>query len=220
MKKKIFAVIAAYNEEKHIGSVVNATKKYVDKVIVVDDGSKDRTKKMAEKSKAIVLRHLVNLGKGAALKTGCDYAVKNKADIVIAIDADAQHDPKEIPKFLEKIKRCDIVLAYRKLNKSMPFVLKFGNLFINKTINFLYDIKIKDSQCGYRAFTAKAYKRLRWNASDYSMESEMIAKMGKHKLSYTEIPIETIYSDKYKGTTIIDGIKIVFNLLLWKLNNL
>jgi len=220
MKKKIFAIIPAYNEEKQINSVINKTKKYVDEVIVVDDGSKDSTGEIAKKSNAIVLRHLVNLGKGAALKTGCDYAVKNKAGIIIAVDADAQHDPKEIPNFLEKIKKYDVVLAYRRLNKNMPLVLKFGNWFISKTINFLYSIKIKDSQCGYRAFTAKAYQKLRWKASDYSMESEMIAKIGRYKLSYAEIPIETIYSDKYKGTTVLDGVKIVFNLLLWKLNNL
>ena len=102
----------------------------------------------------------------------------------------------------------------------MPFILKFGNWFINKTIKFLYGLKIDDSQCGYRAFTAKAYKRLRWKASDYSMESEMIAKIGKYKLAYKQIPIDTIYSDKYKGTTILDGVKIVFNLLLWRLSNL
>ncbi len=220
MRQKVVAVIPARDEEKYINKIIKETKKYVDRVIVVDDGSKDKTKEIAEKSKAIVLRHLVNLGKGAALKTGCDYAVKNKADVIIALDADAQHDPKEIPKFLENIKRYDIVLAYRKLNKNMPFVLKFGNALINKTINFLYNIKIRDSQCGYRAFTKKAYKKLRWKASDYSMESEMLAKMGKYKLSYHEIPIETIYSDKYKGTTILDGVKIVFNLLLWKLNQL
>ena len=220
MGKKIFAIIPAYNEEKRISKVIKETKKYVDNIVIVDDGSKDKTKEMAKKGKAIVLRHLINLGKGAALKTGCDYAVKNKADIIIVIDADAQHDPNEIPKFLKNIKKCDIVLAYRKLNKNMPFVLKFGNWIINKTITFLYGIRIKDSQCGYRAFTTKAYKRLKWKATDYSMESEMIAKIGKYKLSYTEIPIETIYSDKYKGTTILDGIKIVFNLLLWRLNNI
>lgn len=220
MGKKIFAIIPAYNEEKRISKVIKETKKYVDNIIIVDDGSKDKTKEMAKKAKAIVLRHLVNLGKGAALKTGCDYAVKNKADIMVVIDADAQHDPKEIPKFLKNIKKYEIVLAYRKLNKNMPFVLKFGNWIINKTITFLYSIRIKDSQCGYRAFTTKAYKRLKWKATDYSMESEMIAKIGKYKLSYTEIPIETIYSDKYKGTTILDGIKIIFNLLLWRLNNI
>ena len=160
------------------------------------------------------------MGKGAALKTGCDYARDNKADVIITLDADAQHDPREIPEFLKNVEKCDIVLGYRKLNKNMPFVLKLGNWFINKTINFLYGIKIKDSQCGYRAFTLKVYGKLRWKASDYSLESEMIAKIGKYKLSYREIPIEPIYSDKYKGTTIIDGVKIVFNLLFWKLNNI
>ncbi|MDP6648409.1 MAG: glycosyltransferase, partial [Candidatus Woesearchaeota archaeon] len=79
MKKKIFAVIPAYNEEKQISRVVKKTKKYVNNVVVVDDGSKDKTKDTAKKSKAIVLRHLVNLGKGATLKTGCDYALKNNA---------------------------------------------------------------------------------------------------------------------------------------------
>ena len=220
MAKKVFAVIPARNEEKHIYKVAAKVKKYVDKVIVVDDGSTDKTGEMAKKANAIVLRHLVNLGKGAALKTGCDYAVKNKADVIIAIDADAQHDPDEIPNFLETIKSHDVVLAYRKINKNMPFILRFGNSFINKTITFLYGIKIRDSQCGYRAFTPEAYKKLRWKASDYSMESEAIAKIGKYKLSYVEIPIATIYSDRYKGTTVLDGIKIVLNLLFWRLNHL
>lgn len=220
MKQKIFAVMPAYNEEKHISEIIKATKKYVDCVVVVDDGSKDRTASLARRSKAVVLTHLVNLGKGAALKTGCDYAAENNASFMVGIDADAQHDPKEIPRFLESLKGHDIVLGYRKLNRKMPFVLKFGNWFINKTIRFLYGVKIRDSQCGYRAFTAKAYKKLRWKASDYSMESEMIAKMGKYKLSYAEIPIATIYSDRYKGTTMLDGIKIVFNLLVWRLNHL
>ena len=220
MKSGVFAVIPAHNEEKHIGDVVRQAKKYVDNAVVVDDGSRDGTVEEAKKSGAIVLKHLVNLGKGAALKTGCDYAIKSKADIIVAIDADAQHNPKEIPKFIGAVKMHDVAIGYRKLNMSMPFILRFGNWFINKTIRFLYGVKIKDSQCGYRAFTSEAYKKLRWKASDYSMESEMIAKIGKHRLSYAEVPIETIYSDKYKGTTILDGIKIVFNLLLWRLNNL
>jgi len=220
MKSRVFAVIPAHNEEKYIGNVIRQTKKYVENVVVVDDGSRDRTAEEARESGAVVLKHLVNLGKGAALKTGCDYAVKNNAKIIVAIDADAQHNPKEIPKFIAAVKRHDVIIGYRKPSKNMPLILRFGNWFINKTITFLYGVKIKDSQCGYRAFTSEAYKKLRWKASDYSMESEMIAKIGKHGLSYAEVPIETIYSDKYKGTTILDGIKIVFNLLLWRLNNL
>lgn len=215
-----FAIIAAYNEERHIKNVIKDVEKYVDKVIVVDDGSKDNTKALAHEAGAIVLNHVVNLGKGAALKTGCEYALQNNAEAIITIDADTQHNPRDIPRFLKALDNCDVILSYRKYSKAMPQILKFGNMFINKTIKFLYGIEIRDSQCGYRAFTAEAYKKIRWKASDYSIESEMIAKIGKYKLPYKEIPIETIYSDKYKGTTVIDGIKIVLNLLFWKISKL
>ena len=117
---KIWAVIPAYNEEKNIGSIIKETKRHINKIIVVDDGSKDNTSKAAKESNVPVLRHIVNLGKGAALKTGCDFVIKNNAKIIIVLDADAQHDPKEIPKFLENIKNNDIVFGYRKLNKNMP----------------------------------------------------------------------------------------------------
>ena len=85
----VWAVIPAYNEQKNIGSIIKKTKRYVDKVIVVDDGSRDKTREIAEKSGAIVLRHIVNLGKGATLKTGCDFAVKKGAKFIVALDADA-----------------------------------------------------------------------------------------------------------------------------------
>ncbi|HLC65559.1 MAG TPA: glycosyltransferase family 2 protein [Candidatus Nanoarchaeia archaeon] len=216
MKQKIWAVIAAYNEAGRIGRVLEGTRKFVDNVVVVDDGSKDSTFEAAKKN-AIVLRHSVNLGKGAALKTGCDFAIKHGADIIVVLDADGQHDPREIPRFLKALKNADIVFGYRKLNKRMPLVLRFGNWFINTVAEVIYGMKMKDTQSGYRAFRADVYKRIRWEATDYSMESEMIANVGKNKLRYREIPIETIYGDRYKGTTIIDGIKIVFNMVWWKI---
>jgi len=217
MVKDFWVVIPAYNEARNIRDVVEGAKKYSSNIIVVDDGSKDKTYYNARKTNAIVLRHIVNLGKGAALKTGCDFAVMHKARKIVVLDADGQHDPNETPKFVKLLEDYDIVFGYRRFTNDMPFVLKFGNVFINYAINLLYGMRLKDTQCGYRAFTANAYKKIRWKALDYSMESEMIANTGKHKLKYKEIQIETIYSDKYKGTTIIDGIKIVFNMLLWRL---
>ena len=213
----IWAVIPAYNEQNNIGSIIKKTKKYVGNVVVVDDGSSDKTRETSEKSGAIVLRHVVNLGKGAALKTGCDFAVKKGAKFIAALDADAQHNPDDIPRFIEKLKKHDIVFSYRKASSKMPFVLRFGNWFISNLVNILYGVKLNDTQCGFRAFSKDAYKKIRWNAADYSMESEMIARAGKQRLKYVQIPIETIYSDKYKGTTIIDGIKIVLNMLWWRL---
>ena len=215
----IWAIIPAHNEEKNIEQVVKSTKKHAGKVVVVDDGSKDRTAQLAENAGAIVLRHIINLGKGAALKTGCDYAFSKGAKHIVALDADAQHNPDDIPRFAEKLKNHDIVFSYRKYSRQMPAVLRFGNMFISEAASILYNVDLNDTQSGFRAFSKKAYKKIRWNASDYSMESEMISRAGKQKLKYVQIPIETIYSDRYKGTTVIDGMKIVLNMLWWKLFN-
>ena len=133
------------------------------------------------------------------------------------MDADGQHEPKEIPRFLDALEDKDIVFGYRKFSRNMPWVFRFGNKAINLITRILYGMNLRDTQCGYRAFTTDAYKKIRWNATDYSMESEMIAKAGRHHLKYAEIQIETIYGDKYKGTTAIDGIKIAIDMLFWRL---
>lgn len=212
-----FIIIAAYNEEKHISKVLNGLKKKYKNIIVVDDGSKDNTFAISKKSGVNVLKHVVNLGKGAAMKTGCDYAVKLGAEILVLMDADGQHEPKDVKKFIKAIKGKDIVFGYRQFSKKMPFILRFGNSFINSTTTLLFGLKIRDTQGGFRALTSNAYKKIRWNSIDYAMESEMIANAGKKRLKYQEIPIETIYADKYKGTTVLDGIKIVINMILWRL---
>ena len=97
----------------------------------------------------------------------------------------------------------------------MPFILKIGNNFINYIIGLLFHMKIRDSQCGYRAFRICVYRRIRWIAQDYSMESEMIANVSKHRLKYEQIQIPTLYQDNYKGTTILDGLRIVYYILKW-----
>lgn len=216
MKANTWVVIPSFNEAKNIRIVISETKQYCKNIILVDDGSKDNTYELIKKEDITILRHIVNLGKGAALKTGCDFALRQDAKKLIVLDADAQHNPSDIPNFVKNLEGYDIVLGYRKRNKEMPFVLRFGNWSINKITKLLYNINIKDTQCGYRAFTANAYKKIRWKATDYSMESEMIANIGKRHLKYKEIPIQTIYSDRYKGTTIIDGIKIILNMVWWR----
>jgi glycosyltransferase involved in cell wall biosynthesis len=217
MSNEVFIIIPAYNEQKRVTSVIRKTKKYADNIVVVDDGSQDKTAEIAENENVTVLQHVVNLGKGAALKTGCEYAIKHGAKRIIFIDADGQHRPEDIPRFLEALDDADIVFGSRTLNKNMPFVLKFGNWFINKVNDVLFGVRLRDTQSGYRAMTSEAYKKIRWNSPSYSVESEMIANAGKKRLKYKEITIKTIYSDKYKGTTIIDGVKIVLNMIWWKL---
>ena len=136
---------------------------------------------------------------------------------VVALDADAQHNPDDIPRFVEKLEKYDIVFSYRKPSRRMPAVLKFGNWFISKSVRILYKINLNDTQSGFRAFSKEAYKKIRWNSADYSMESEMIARTGKQRLKYVQIPIQTIYSDKYKGTNVLDGLKIFLNMIWWRL---
>jgi len=218
MKQSVFAVIAAKNEEKHIYEVVKDTRKYVDMVIVVDDGSVDNTKGQAKKAGAVVLEHMVNLGKGAAIITGCEFALDKKAKSIILLDADGQHEPKEIPHFLEELRKNEIVFGMRTIRKSMPSVYKFGNWVIHKLTQLLFGMDIPDTQCGYRAFRTDIFKKIRWQSSGYSMESEMIANVGKKRLKYSMIKIGTIYSDKYKGTTVKDGILIVANLIWWRIS--
>jgi glycosyltransferase involved in cell wall biosynthesis len=214
---KGYVVIPAHNEASNIGTVIEDVKKYCQNIIVVDDGSSDETYDVATSFGVTVLRHSVNLGKGAALKTGCDYALHLGAKNLVVIDSDGQHEPKEIPKFFATLKNKDIVFSHRNSPKVMPGVLKFGNEFINGTLEKLFGIKIKDSQCGYRAFTSVAYKKVRWSASDYFMETEMIINAARNRLKYAQIPIATIYADKYKGTTVLDGVKIVMNMFTWRL---
>ncbi|MBI2138596.1 glycosyltransferase family 2 protein [Candidatus Woesearchaeota archaeon] len=215
-QENAWLIIPARNEEHNITEVVAKAKRF-GKVLVVDDGSTDGTAGAAKEEGAVVLRHVINLGKGAALKTGCDYAVMKGAHSLVVLDADTQHDPEEIPNFLERLNSHDIVFGFRKFSQQMPAVFRIGNWGLSKVMSLLFGVSIADTQCGYRAFTAEAYKKVRWSSSSYSMETEMIANMGIQKLRYAQVPIKTIYADRYKGTTIFDGIKIICSMLWWRL---
>lgn len=213
-----YAVIPAYNEEKHILDVIERAKKQkLSGIIIVDDGSNDQTYKLAKTTGVIVLRHLVNLGKGAALKTGCEFAIKKGAEAIVVLDSDSQHKPEDIPRFIDALKEAGIVFGYREKTRKMPVVLKFGNWFIDTALKMLFSIKIKDTQSGYRAFTKNTYKKIRWDSQDYTVESEMIALTGKNRIKFKQIPIETIYIDRYKGTGVLDGMSIFMKMLWWRM---
>lgn len=208
-------VIPAHNEAKTISKVVKEAKKYA-KVIVVDDGSVDKTFKQAKKAGAVVLRHIINLGKGAALKTGFDYAVARGAKKIVMLDSDCQHDPHDIPRFVGKLDRYDIVFGYRDNRENMPLVIRIGNWGLTQITRILFKIRLNDTQIGYRAMTADAYGKIRWKSTGFDADNEMIANTGEKRLKYTEIPIKTIYLDRYKGTTVIDGLKIGLKMALIK----
>ena len=213
----LIAVIPAYNEEQRIRAVVVEAKKYADLVVVVNDGSRDKTVSQASVKDVVVLSHIINLGKGAAARTGCDWAVDNGATRIVLLDGDGQHEPHEIPRFAKELDKHDMVFGQRKKDKNMPGLYRVGNWGLTTMSRVLFGIGIRDSQSGYRAMTADAYRKVRWNSSDYGMESEMIVRAGLARLSHKEITIKTIYLERYKGTGIMDGVKIALSMLKWRL---
>jgi len=214
--RDFFVVIPAYNEASRIGRVIRGVKKFTKNIIVVDDGSKDRTFEIAKKSGALTLRHRINLGKGATIKTGVETAFSLGAETVVLMDADGQHDPKHIPDFLAKLDEdYDIVFGSRNLSFGVPLVRFLGNKFGSVLISLIFGIYRSDLLCGFMAFTKKTYSKIKWDSSRYGVETEIVARTGKNKLKYTEVPIETIYKDKYKGVTILDAIGILFNIPRW-----
>ena len=219
-RENFYVIIPAHNEAAHIGAVLERTRKLVapKKIIVVDDGSRDNTAQEAKKHNVTVLRQVINVGKGSALRTGSIYACGKGAESLIYIDGDGQHDPEDLPRILTALKGNEIVFTFReRKSNNMPLVKKIGNDLIDVLMSVLFHIEVQDTQCGYKAMTRAAYEKMKLISNDYSIESEMVAKTGKYKLKFAQVPIKTIYADRYKGTTIFDGINIVMKMLWWKI---
>ena len=216
---KVCIVIPAYNEENTISEIVAEAKKYSDDVIVVDDGSKDATHKLAEESGVFVLRHVVNLGVGSATVTGNNYAISRGFDVIVNLDSDGQHSAGALSEGLELLEGggYDIVIGSRFLEstKKMPVILKLGNKFLTLVNKTIFGSDITDTQSGFRIVTADAWEKIAPISRGYSICSEIAASIGTKRLKYAEIPIETIYLDTFKGTTIFDGIKIFASMLQW-----
>ena len=219
---KIFLVIPLHNEEKQIGGVLKDLSNYNLPVVIVDDGSRDNSSQKLQESKnprIQILTHKINLGKGAAMRTGADYAFKEGADAVIFMDADGQHNHKNIDSFITELNsdKFDVVFGSRNMNFGVPLVRYLGNKIASLVIRILFGIYVSDPICGFRAITKKAYQKIKWESTGYGVETEMLARIGKNKLKFTEIPVDTIYHDKDKGVTMIDAIGVLLNVLKWRL---
>lgn len=218
MSDKIYIIIPAYNEEKYISTVLKKVSKIWPYIVVVDDGSHDKTAKMARKLCKHVLSHALNLGKGAALKTGCDYAFKKlKATGVIFIDADDQHDPVAIPKMIAALKETPVVFGVRAFNNQMPLIRIMANRFASFLLLLLFGTYIPDIPSGFKAMNKKAYNLINWKSHDYAVEMEIAARVSQYKLNYTEVPIKTIYHDLDRGMTVLDSLHMIILLLNWRI---
>jgi glycosyltransferase involved in cell wall biosynthesis len=218
-KSKLFSqtwlVIPGLNEAKYLGRVLQKALKQIPRIVYVDDGSSDQSVKIAKKYLKHVLVHEVNLGKGAAMKTGCEYVFKHlKGQAVILMDADDQHKPEEIQLFRQRLESgAQIVLGARSLFSEMPLIRKLGNAIVSGLILVLFWRYIPDVLSGYKAFTRAAYRQLRWSATDYSVELEIAAKIAQHRLQFSPVSIKTIYHDLDRGMNIIDGVKVLVKII-------
>lgn len=215
---KIFVVIPGFNEKKYLPKVLGELSMRSQNVVFVDDGSSDGSAKVAERFTPNVLSHETNLGKGAAMLTGAEYAFGTLgADAIVFMDADDQHDSSHLPEFEAKLKTHDVVLGVRNMGANMPLFRFLGNKFVSVTLNMLYGAYIADIPSGYKAMTRSAFDKLKWKSSGYEVETEIAVRLAESKIPYEMVEIRSIYHDTDKGMTLIDAFNIGLCLLQWRL---
>lgn len=225
MKNKVVIVIPAYNEEGSIDTVLKSVLPHVDRIILVDDGSSDQTPQKVIRRRVTLLQHIVNLGQGAALQTGFEYALDLGADIIVTYDADGQFDPKDITKIIAPILKgaVDVSLGSRFLGKvvgiprSRLVTLKLGLLFTR-----LYTgLKLTDTYNGFRGFTREALAKIDITQNRWGHPAEILAQIAKHKLRLVEVPVTVYYTNyswartkrKSIGLANSEALKIPFQLI-------
>jgi glycosyltransferase involved in cell wall biosynthesis len=214
---KVLAGIAAYNEARYVGSIVLQARQYVDEVIVVDDGSTDNTARVAELAGATVIHHSENKGKGAAIQSILAEAKKRNPDAVVLLDADAQHNPNEIPALIKPIAEgFDLVIGSREAQKDKtPRYRRIGQKVVLRSTRLASKANISDSESGFRALSPKAINELELKANGFAIESEMITLAADKNLKITEVPISNIYTKD--GSTlhpIVHGIDVLSRMLV------
>jgi glycosyltransferase involved in cell wall biosynthesis len=192
---KIIALVPGYNEAERIRAVIEAARAFLP-VVVVDDGSSDDTAAISEAAGATVLRQIPNQGKGAALKRGFRHAIETGADAVLMLDADGQHDPAEIPKFLHAhaTHNSDLIIGYRNFSE-MPFTRKIANTVGRASLSWAMGEKILDNQSGYRLVSARLMQAtLESDEAGFEFEVDMVVLCLRRGMRLDWVPIRTIYA--------------------------
>lgn len=218
---RVIAVIPAYNEVQTIAEVLKKTRPFVDRLIVVDDGSSDDTAAQAPGQGIILVRHRLNRGLGAALQTGFAAALRLGADVVVTLDADLQHNPSEIVIFLQAIKDgADVVIGSRMIKSAgMPWHRILANTIGNLVTLILFGAYVTDSQSGFRALTANAIRAMDLRTERMEISSELVAEAKRCGLKLQEVPISAIYTSYSlsKGQGFFTGLKTLSKLILRRL---
>ncbi len=216
-------IIPAYNEGKAIADTINGIPEDFPRVIVIDDGSSDDTAAQVSVTRATLVQHPINLGQGAALQTGIDYALLDPSlDYFVTYDADGQHRIEDVRSMLAYLEcnPVDIVLGSRFLGTAINMpgtkraILKLAVWFSNITSS----VRLTDTHNGLRAFNRTTATQLKLQLPDFSHASEIIERIGETGLRYAEVPVTIIYSDysRSKGQSMINAINIGFDAILRK----
>jgi glycosyltransferase involved in cell wall biosynthesis len=219
----IAVVIAAFNEGSAIGPVVQAARAHCSWVIVVDDGSRDDTLDVAHQAGAHVVRHPINLGQGAALQTGIDYALRLGASYVVTFDADGQHSADEIVPMIEHLMRTesDVVLGSRFLGNTvnMPKSKAVTLWLAVKFTRLTTGLKLSDTHNGFRALSRGAARRLRIRQNRMAHASEILDQIASLRLRYTEFPVTITYTaySVSKGQHVLNSVAIVKDQVVGRL---
>jgi glycosyltransferase involved in cell wall biosynthesis len=220
---RVFAVIPALNEASRIGETIQKVRPFVDGLVVVDDGSEDATSAAAKEAGAVVLRHALNRGQGAGLRTGTEAALRLGADVIVHIDADGQHDPSFIPALVGPIRdgRAEVVFGSRFLGlepQGMPWsrrlLLAAARNF--NTLAMGIPRSVTDPQSGLRALSSQAARRLDFRQDRMAHCSEILRLATRSGLRWREVPVVVRYSSDTlaKGNQNLDAFKITWQLLL------
>ena len=195
---KIAVIIPALNAERTIANVVVEARRQLEPVLVVDDGSRDATGEVARAVGATVLRHEVNRGKGGALKTGFAWALENGFDAVITLDADGQHLPSEIGKFIDEFSEsgADLIIGGRShLFQDMLPRRRMANRFSAWCIAKASGARVTDSQSGFRLYSSRLLRGMKLRTDGFDMESEVIVRAGRRGFRLVTIPIDLGFVD-------------------------
>ncbi len=206
---KTTAILPCHNEEKTLRKVLSRLlilkkKKVVDDIITINDGSRDNTARILQKYRIRTITHQKRKGKGKGMQEGARAAIKKGSSCLIFLDADMQHNPMDIPKFLKKLKKADFVLGsrYKKISKKIIKIIPLKRMIANKTfcclLEQLFDIKTTDPFCGFRAIKTRAYKEINPKNKGYGIEMEMLIKAKIRHVKTAEISIPLVYFKKRK----------------------
>jgi UDP-N-acetylglucosamine---dolichyl-phosphate N-acetylglucosaminyltransferase len=220
MAQRVVVVVPAYNEERTILGVIRGLKRRgFTRLVVVDDGSSDRTSELASHEGVILLRHIFNRGLGGALGTGLKAALHFEPEVIVTFDADGQHDPDDIPRLLAPIERgeAELVIGSRMLEPiGMPYPRRLANWTANLITYLLFRGWTTDSQSGLRAFSRQAAAQIQIRTSGMEVSSEIIAEAAGKRLKLMEVPVKAIYTNYSlsKGQSFMVGLRTLLKLIL------